>query len=93
MLSEFGAGAIAGAHSDPPEMWSEEYQAEVIERMWHVAVSKPYVIGAIIWGLVEFLTPQSPTRAFVHRKGIFTRTRDPKLAAGTVKRLFSGLET
>ena len=26
MISEYGAGAIAGFHKDPPVMWTEEFQ-------------------------------------------------------------------
>ena len=88
ILSEFGAGAIAGLHSDPPEMWTEEYQAELIKTYWKVLTSKEYVTGGHIWTFADFRTPQSSRRTILNRKGIFTRIREPKLAAKIVKELF-----
>ena len=69
-------------------MWTEEYQAELLKRQWRVITSKPYVAGAFVWGLIDFPTPQSHWRAFGNRKGVFTRTRQPKLAAKVVKDMF-----
>ena len=37
MISEFGADTVAGAHSNPPEMFSEEYQVEMLRRYLDVA--------------------------------------------------------
>ena len=31
IFTEFGADAVAGVHAQPPEMWSEDYQADLIE--------------------------------------------------------------
>ncbi|MGC8832383.1 MAG: glycoside hydrolase family 2 TIM barrel-domain containing protein, partial [Thermoproteota archaeon] len=87
--TEFGADAIAGVHRDPPEMWSEEYQAELIETYWKVMRSKKYVVGGHIWNFADFRVGQSPGRTTLNRKGVFTRTRDPKLSAKKVKELFT----
>jgi beta-glucuronidase len=32
IITEFGADTVAGAHSQPNEMWSEEYQVEFLRR-------------------------------------------------------------
>ncbi len=40
VLTEFGADAIPGTHADPPAMWTEEYQAELIERFLRVAAER-----------------------------------------------------
>jgi len=93
IITEFGAGAIAGLHSDPPEMWTEEYQAEFIKTYWKVLTSKEYVSGGHIWAFADFRTPQSSRRTVLNRKGIFTRTREPKLAAKIVKELFTKTPT
>ncbi len=45
LVTEFGADAIPGSHADPPTMFSEEYQAEMIERYLKVIGKKPYVCG------------------------------------------------
>lgn len=93
IVSEFGADAVAGFHADPPEMWSEEYQAELIKTYWRVLTSKEYVVGGHIWNFADFRVGQSPRRTMLNRKGIFTRTRDPKLAVGVVKKLFTETPT
>jgi len=92
IVSEFGAGAIAGQHADPPEMWSEEYQADFITTYWEVLTSKDYVYGGHIWVFADFKIGQAWATTF-NRKGIFTRTREPKLAARAVKDLFAKTPT
>ena len=93
IVTEFGAGAIAGVHKHPPEMWSEEYQAELIKTYWKVFLSKDYVAGGHIWNFADFRVGQSPGRTTLNRKGIFTRTRDPKLSVRVVKELFENTPT
>lgn len=92
LITEFGAGAVAGLHSDPPEMWTEEYQAELISRYIDLFSSKGYVKGIHIWNLVDFKTPQSHWRVVLNRKGVLTRTRQPKLAARVVAEKFGRLK-
>ncbi|MEM2088609.1 MAG: glycoside hydrolase family 2 TIM barrel-domain containing protein, partial [Thermoproteota archaeon] len=89
IITEFGADAIAGVHRDPPEMWSEEYQAELIKTYWRVIRSKKYVVGGHIWNFTDFRVGQSPGRTTLNRKGVFTRTRNPKLSAKIVRELFT----
>ncbi len=89
IMTEFGADAIPGSHADPPEMFSEEYQAEMVERYWKVLKKKPYVGGAQVWNLNDFRTAQATHRPNgMNYKGFFTRDRKPKLAAHTLKRLW-----
>ena len=45
LLAEFGADAIPGHHAQPPEMFSEEYQAEMLVRYIELLRQKSYVIG------------------------------------------------
>jgi beta-glucuronidase len=93
IVTEFGADAIEGVHKDPPEMWSEEYQAELIKTYWKVFLSKDYVVGGHIWNFADFRVGQSPGRTTLNRKGIFTRTRDPKASVKVVKELFTNTPT
>ena len=89
LLSEFGADAIPGHHAQPPEMFSEEYQAELISRYIHLLRQKPYVIGEHIWNLCDFKTSQGVTRAGgLNYKGVFTRDRRPKLAAHRIREIW-----
>jgi beta-glucuronidase len=82
VISEFGADTFAGAHSDPPEMWTEEYQVEMLRRYLDVAAQRPFVIGLHVWNFADFKTGQGTHRpGGLNRKGVFTRDRQPKMAA------------
>jgi beta-glucuronidase len=82
VLTEFGADTIPGHHAQPPEMFSEEYQAAFLESYIDVLRSKPYVIGEHVWNMCDFKTSQAVTRMGGYNyKGVFTRDRRPKLAA------------
>jgi beta-glucuronidase len=89
ILTEFGADAIPGVHANPAEMYSEEYQAEMIEGYWKILSAKPYVAGAHVWNLCDFKTAQGTHRpAGMNFKGVFTRDRQPKLAAHVLRKLW-----
>jgi len=89
LVTEFGADAIPGTHANPPEMYSEEYQAEMLEGYLKVMSTKPYVAGAHVWNLCDFKTAQAAHRpAGMNYKGVFTRDRQPKLAAHLLRKLW-----
>jgi beta-glucuronidase len=89
ILTEFGADAISGMHAQPPEMFSEEYQAEIITRTIELLRQKPYVIGEHVWNMCDFKTSQGVGRAgALNHKGVFTRDRRPKLAAHRLRELW-----
>ncbi|KAG8451786.1 hypothetical protein GDO86_003832 [Hymenochirus boettgeri] len=79
--SEYGADTIPGYHSDPPLMFTEEYQEIVLKNYHSVFDQKEYVIGELIWNFADFMTAQSVTRVVGNKKGIFTRQRQPKSSA------------
>ncbi|XP_064089809.1 beta-glucuronidase-like isoform X6 [Macrobrachium nipponense] len=84
MISEYGAGSIAGFHQDPSFTWTEEYQAELMMnnfKAFDSLRSKGFFIGEMIWNFADFATPMGATRVAGNKKGIFTRNRQPKLAA------------
>jgi len=93
IITEFGADAVIGLHSEPPLMWTEEYQAEFLRRYIEEFSKKEYIHGLHIWNFADFRTPQNPRRTVLNRKGIFTRDRQPKLSVRIVKDLFSKLPT
>ncbi len=89
VITEFGADALPGSHADPPAMWTEEYQAELIESLLRVAAERTFVVGAHIWAFADFGTAQADHRpASVNFKGVFTRDRQPKLAARRLRELW-----
>lgn len=89
ILTEFGADALPGHHAQPPEMFSEEYQAEMIMRYIELLRQKPYVVGEHVWNLCDFKTAQGITRpGALNYKGIFTRDRRPKIAAHRIRKVW-----
>jgi len=81
IIGEFGFDAVAGWHGLPGVLFTEEGQAEHIMKYLDVFESKPYVIGTLIWVFADFLVSQHFGRARFNHKGLFTRDREPKLAA------------
>ncbi len=82
IIAEFGADAIAGHHSQPSEMFSEEYQVELLQDYLETAAKLPYVAGLHVWNFADFKTGQGIMRpTAMNHKGVFTRDRRPKMAA------------
>jgi len=85
-VSEFGADALAGMHALPAEQWSEEYQADLIMELISVFRELDFVVGEHVWNFADFRTAQNFPRVGGNKKGVFTRDRQPKMAAHFLKR-------
>lgn len=81
ILTEFGADSVVGFHQDPPVMFTEEYQKELVERYTRVLDRLSFVVGEHVWNFADFSTRQAVYRVLGNRKGVFTRQRQPKLVA------------
>lgn len=88
LVTEFGADSLVGSHSMSCQMFTEEYQAELIERYVRHVESTTYAIGEMVWNFADFRTPQHFRRVVLNLKGVFTRSREPKLAAFRLKELW-----
>lgn len=89
IMTEFAPDAIPGHHALPSEMWSEEYQAEVVANVIQVLRSKPYVIGHMPGTLADYRVAQSTAAPMgMAYRGMFTRERRPKLAAHSLRTLW-----
>lgn len=90
ILSEFGADIIPGWHAQPPEMFSEEYQVEFIEKYFKLLNSKDYIVGQHIWNLCDFKTSQGIRRmGGINYKGMLSRDRRPKMAVHKIRALWN----
>ena len=90
IVTEFGADAVAGMHAQPAEMWSEDYQADLIEAYYRALRRHPYIVGAHTWAFADFKTAQGIMRVgSLNQKGVFTRDRRPKLAATRLRALWT----
>ncbi len=54
---------------------------EALEEHFEVFDSMEFVIGEHVWNFADFQTKQGLTRFRGNRKGVFTKDRQPKLAA------------
>ncbi len=86
LMTEFGADAMVGLHSLPAALWTEDYQSDLIQALIEVIREKDYIAGEHLWAFADFHTAQNHFRAHGNRKGLFTRDRQPKLAAHFLRR-------
>jgi len=91
-LSEFGAGAQPGKHDPKQGKWSEEYQAELLEKVLNIA--REHACGASIWVLADFMDPSRVsmkiTNGLVNNKGLVSEDRKyRKLAYEKVKQIYN----
>jgi beta-glucuronidase len=91
IVTEFGADTIAGMHGHPDLMWTEEYQAQLLRRHLKIAAQKDYIAGMQVWNFADFAAVQSIMRVGgINMKGVFTRTRTPKMAAHVLREFWLG---
>ncbi len=90
VMTEFGGDAMIGLHGLPGELWTEEYQAELLDQMIAVLRRNDYICGEHVWSFSDFRTGQNYTRAYGNRKGVFTRDRQPKMAAHQLRKIWQG---
>ena len=86
VFTEFGTDTLDSMHRLPSVMWSQEYQQEYLDMNFDVFDKYPFVQGELIWNYADFQTGQGIIRVNGNKKGIFTRDRQPKAAAFTVKK-------
>ncbi|CAI4224312.1 unnamed protein product [Auanema sp. JU1783] len=94
IVTEYGADSMPGLNQEPSVDFSEQYQNELIERT-HEAFdalrAQDILSGEMIWNFADFMTGMSTTRAVGNHKGVFTRGRQPKIAAYTLRRRYGKL--
>lgn len=89
LITEYGADTVEGLHSIPEESFSEEFQVRYLEEMGRAFDESPYCIGDLVWNFADFRTKQGINRVRGNRKGVFTRDRQPKMAAHFLKKRWS----
>ena len=92
LITEVGAGAIAGFH-DPfgRAMWSEERQADILRMQLSVLQNRARLSGTFVWQFAD--VPVDSSWAYnrpkqQNNKGVVDRFRNPKLAFATVKEIY-----
>ncbi|XP_076625286.1 beta-glucuronidase [Colletes latitarsis] len=95
LMSEYGTDTMPGLHELPEYVWSEEYQKEVFSKHFEAfdqLRNEGFFIGEFIWNFADFRTAQTFIRVGGNKKGIFTRDRQPKMAAYHVRKRYHALQ-
>ncbi len=83
IVSEFGAGALAGYHADRDTRWTEEYQAYLYEQTILMLENMDGLRGVTPWILADFRSPKRVLPIIQdgwNRKGLISNTGDKKMA-------------
>lgn len=92
LVAEYGVDTIAGLHKEPAIMFSEEFQVQFLKEYHEVFDQLSFVIGEHVWNFADFMTGQDIVRIDGNKKGIFTRQRQPKMAAHYLRERWGNLE-
>lgn len=91
IFTEYGADTMYSEHKLPSVMWSQEYQDEYLEMTNEVFDSYDFIKGEQIWNFADFQTTEGIMRVNGNKKGVFTRQRQPKAVAYTLKKRWESL--
>ena len=85
IITEYGADTLSGGHSIHELPWSEEYQTAYLDTNHAVFDQFPSVVGEHVWNFADFQTKPGIFRVLGNKKGVFTRDRQPKASAHTLR--------
>ena len=91
IVSEFGAAAVYGHHTFDDLKWTEEYQADLLNKALQLFHDDPWVVGYYIWQFCDIRTCAEMTlnRArHYNNKGLLNEFRRPKQAYFAVKNIY-----
>ncbi|GLI77224.1 hypothetical protein PoHVEF18_005511 [Penicillium ochrochloron] len=85
IMTEYGADTLAGLHSVLGLPWSEEFQTQMLDMYHRVFDRFEAMAGEHVWNFADFQTSLGIYRVDGNKKGVFTRNRQPKAAAHSVR--------
>lgn len=91
LITEIGAGGIYGYRHPSHVKWTEEYQAETLEKQLTAVQNYPDCIGVYIWQFCDIRVSDEWFHVrprTMNNKGIVDEYRRPKLCYDIVKKLF-----
>ena len=67
IITEYGADTIAGLHTDPAVMFTEDYQVDFLEEYHTIfdLARKENLIGEMVWNFADFMTSQSKNSTII----------------------------
>lgn len=91
IMSEFGAGALAGYHADADTRFSEEYQVRVYEHQLPMLKAMPMLAGMSPWVLMDFRSPRRMlpgVQDYYNRKGLISDRGEKKKAFFVLQKFY-----
>lgn len=92
MITEIGAGGLYGYRNNRHAKWTEEYQAEALEKQLQAVLNYKDCIGVYIWQFCDIRISEEwfgGRPRTMNNKGIVDEYRRPKLAYDIVKNIYS----
>jgi len=92
IMSEFGAGAKAGLHGEPNELWTEEYQANIYNHQIGMLNRIPQLRGISPWILMDFRSPRRELPGIqdgFNRKGLISDQGQKKAAFFVLQKAYT----
>lgn len=90
IMTEYGADTIPGLHKMPAVAFSEEFQCEFLKEYHKAFDELDFMVGEQVWAFADFQTKQGLNRIDGNKKGVFTRNRQPKMAAWLLRERWTG---
>lgn len=81
MFTEYGCDNLAGVNTLPAVQWSENYEVDYLKEYHRIFDLHECVMGEQLWNFADFRTTEGIWRVNGNKKGVFTRDREPKMAA------------
>lgn len=91
LFTEYGADTIAGFHAFDDIPFTEEFQVNYYDMYHKVFDEFQHVIGEQVWNFADFETKIGINRVKGNKKGIFTRSREPKMIAHELKKRWTNI--
>ncbi|MFC5450059.1 glycoside hydrolase family 2 protein [Paenibacillus aestuarii] len=95
LMSEFGAAGIYGDTGWEPRLFSEDYQAEVLETALSIFRDDPKIVGTLIWQFSDIRVDLRSDRNYFrdrarsfNNKGLVNEYRKPKQAYRAVRSIY-----
>ncbi|WP_079912753.1 glycoside hydrolase family 2 protein [Paenibacillus sp. 32352] len=95
IMSEFGAAGIFGDTGWEPRLFSEDYQADVVQQALEIFREDSRIVGTLIWHFADIRVDVRSDRPYFrdrarsfNNKGLLNEYRKPKLAYRLVKEIY-----
>jgi len=92
-LTEFGADSVPGFYAAGRDLWSENYHAELLGKIFKLSDEYPQIIGTFPFCFTDYRDPSKTANGYwneLNLKGAVTYNRERKLAFDAIRRRYEG---